>query len=285
MAGEWLPLRLDLDEDPAVIKMADRLGLNELDVIGRLWKFWRWANRQLADGYAPGVTGSWIDRHVSTPGFAAAMAEAEWLTITPEGVQIPDFEEWNSQGAKVRLLTAKRMRKTRSKSDGPRATDVTPPASQERHQRRGEESNTQTPPTPPSGGGGGGVVPVVKVTPADVLATWNTAAEANGWRKCLKLTEKRARSVRARLEDPWWVEHWRPAIERAGLIPGTKGVNKDEWRADLDWFVRPNTVAKLMEGKYDTWGQPGADNGQARSGEIIDYLTEFTDAEADADGP
>ena len=62
MAGDWIPLRADVHEDPAVIAIAAALGMEEYAVVGRLHKLWSWANRQLADGNAACVTDSWIDR-------------------------------------------------------------------------------------------------------------------------------------------------------------------------------------------------------------------------------
>jgi hypothetical protein len=76
MAGEWLPMRMDLTDDPAVISMAAALNMDEFAVVGRLHRLWGWANRHLSSGNAPSVTEQWIDRFVSAPGFAAAMLAA-----------------------------------------------------------------------------------------------------------------------------------------------------------------------------------------------------------------
>jgi len=129
MAGDYLPMRLDLDEDPAVIQMAATLDMAELDVVGRLWKVWAWANRQTRDGNAVGVTFSWIDRYIGVTGFAHAMESAGWLEITEEGVSIPSYDRWNSKGAKTRLEGAKRVEKHREKKrkcNAPAVTEALP---------------------------------------------------------------------------------------------------------------------------------------------------------------
>lgn len=147
MAGDYLPMRLDLDEDPATIQIAAALDLDELDVVGRLWKVWAWGNRQLRDGNAPGVTPAWLDRYTHTPGLAEAMARVGWLDIDQTGgLAIPHFETWNGKAAKTRLSGAERQAKHRNKSrdrDANRnAGNVTPPQPKPLPQDSTEEEST-----------------------------------------------------------------------------------------------------------------------------------------------
>ncbi len=148
MAGDWIPMRIDLADDPAVIAIAAATGLSEDAVVGKLHRLWGWANKHLEDGYARNVTDSWIDRHTGTTGFAAAMLAAGWLRTRSGGVEFPSFDRWNSKGAKNRVLSAQRMRKKRdAESD---AGGVTKPSPKK---RRGEKSKGDTPPLPPAAGG------------------------------------------------------------------------------------------------------------------------------------
>ncbi len=129
MAGDYLPMRLDLDEDPAVIQMAATLELSELDVVGRLWKVWAWMNRQTRDGNAPGVTAAWLDRYAHTPGLSHAMEAAGWLELTESGVSVPAYDTWNSKAAKTRLQGAKRAtthREKKRKRNAPAVTKALP---------------------------------------------------------------------------------------------------------------------------------------------------------------
>lgn len=122
MAGDWMMMRLDLDEDPAVMMMANRIKMHPLDVVGRLWRVWSWANRQLRDGYARSVTRSNIDSMVGVTGFADAMITVGWLEEVnagsgedASGIRFPKFDRWNSKSAKDRGLSAERMRKKRER--------------------------------------------------------------------------------------------------------------------------------------------------------------------------
>jgi hypothetical protein len=155
MAGDWIPMRTDLFDDPAVITIASSCGLDEYAVVGKLLRLWSWANRHLATGNALGVTVSWIDRYVGTAGFAAAMLNAGWLRTRSDGVEFPNFERWNSQGAKRRVLTAQRVAghkargnaETNAKGNAPSVSDALP-----KEEKRRVERNTEDPLTPASGG-------------------------------------------------------------------------------------------------------------------------------------
>lgn len=136
MAGDWLKMRLDLADDPAVISIASVTGLDEYSVIGRLHKLWSWADRQSRDGHAVGVTEMWVDRYVERDGFAKAMRDAGWLAFDKKGLVIPNFDRHNGKGAKNRALAKDRKVTQRSRSvrdDG--AT---------REEKRREEVKTST---------------------------------------------------------------------------------------------------------------------------------------------
>lgn len=79
MAGDWIKMRSDLSEDPAVIAIAGRLGIDTFSVVGRLHRVWSWADAQLRDGYAYGVPMRWIDEYVHLDGFSNALLDVGWL--------------------------------------------------------------------------------------------------------------------------------------------------------------------------------------------------------------
>lgn len=109
MAGDWIAIRCDLANEPEVIAIADATGLDEFAVVGRLHRLWSWGNRHTMDGNAPSVTYSWVDRYLQQDGFALAMESVGWLAHDGATMTFPKFDRFNSQGAKQRLLTAKRV--------------------------------------------------------------------------------------------------------------------------------------------------------------------------------
>lgn len=141
MAGDWIPIRCNLLNDPAVIAVAAATGLDEYAVAGRLLKLWAWANEHTTDGNARGVTEKWIDRFVSAECFANGLISAGWLLIEDGKVVFPNFDRWNSQSAKARVLTAKRVANYRSQNGNGR--NVTTALAKEEKRR---EEETPLPP-------------------------------------------------------------------------------------------------------------------------------------------
>lgn len=65
------------------------------------------------------------------------------------------------------------------------------------------------------------------------------------------LTDKRRKAIAARLKDDFFSRHHVEAIARVAASPFCTGRNERHWRADIDWFLKPDTVTRVMEGKYD----------------------------------
>lgn len=158
MAGDWIKMRADLAEDPAVIAIGAKLGMDEFAVVGRLQCLWAWADGQSRDGHASGVTQQWIDRKVQRDGFAQAMCDVGWLSVDNSGITIPNFDHHNGDTAKTRALGTKRKQKARSSSAGHalvheyvRDTSRNErDKSETREEKRRED--IETPPNPPQAG-------------------------------------------------------------------------------------------------------------------------------------
>ena len=117
MAGDWIKMRIDLHDDPAVWAMADALDISTDEVVGRLLRVWGWADRHTTDGHAC-VTLSSLDRHAGVTGFAHAMRDAGWLTLDDDNmVTFPNFERHNGTTAKKRAQASSRQIRARQKRD------------------------------------------------------------------------------------------------------------------------------------------------------------------------
>jgi uncharacterized small protein (DUF1192 family) len=202
MAGDWIKMRCNLDTDPSVFQMAAALQMDELAVVGRLWKVWAWADQHCADCNAVSVTTNVLDRITSTPGFAEAMRKVGWLEGREGALSFPHFDRHNGQTAKKRALTKNRVEKTRADS-------VTLPALQERYQRR-EEKRYKTPPRAREADGEVGEVPEAVIlptlqtvlafaqhagVPADVAETWYHETEGRPYAPDGSWTDKSGRPI------------------------------------------------------------------------------------------
>ncbi len=152
MAGDWIPIRHDLDNDPTVAHVAQQLrdhfvtnvtlSVDEMAlllVVRALRRLWEIGDQQTIDGVLQGFTPGVLDAHVGLPGFTEALASANdpWILIKPNSLVIPKFDEFLSKSAKKRLLAAKRQARHRcDKSNAGSVTKVTPMAQQERDEKR-----------------------------------------------------------------------------------------------------------------------------------------------------
>ncbi len=98
--------------------------------------------------------------------------------------------------------------------------------------------------TKPKGGEAGASVPP---PPLDVIvADFNETFGLN-----CRLTDARRTQLRARWKDEHWRDNWMVALARAGPSAFLRGANDRGWVIDLEFFLRPDTVTKILEGKYD----------------------------------
>lgn len=88
----------------------------------------------------------------------------------------------------------------------------------------------------------------------EVIDAWNEMAKTNGLATVRgKVSSPRRRMIAAMLRDPDRSAGWREALAVLPTCPflvGEKG-----WRADFDWFVRPDgqkraPIMAILEGKY-----------------------------------
>ncbi len=95
-----------------------------------------------------------------------------------------------------------------------------------------------------------------EVTIDDLVAAWN---ETSGVIQCRSITKQRIAALKIRLKDQVWVEGWEESLTHFPLrcFQG----ESDPWRPDLDWFLKPGNVLKILEGKYDFEKSNGRQRG------------------------
>lgn len=70
--------------------------------------------------------------------------------------------------------------------------------------------------------------------------------------KVVRLTNKRLASMRSRWEkDLSSLEDWQMYFEDVKTKPFLFGKNDRKWKADFDFLLREDTVARMQEGKYN----------------------------------
>ena len=84
----------------------------------------------------------------------------------------------------------------------------------------------------------------------EVAAYWNEKAKTCSIRPMQKLTGKRITALKERLKD-YSVEDMNKAIDRIVVSDFCNGKGERGWKADIDFLLRPDTITKILEGKYD----------------------------------
>lgn len=79
-----------------------------------------------------------------------------------------------------------------------------------------------------------------------IVSEWN---KIPGVTKAERITAKRRASLNARMREAYFRSNWQEGIARVGLSEFCQGSRN--WRADIDWFLRPDTLVKILEGAYD----------------------------------
>lgn len=101
---------------------------------------------------------------------------------------------------------------------------------------------------------------------------WEQWRMVPGVKACVRLTETRKKAARTRLADRWWKENYQQALAmicdgKAPFLQGkVRSAEGRTYQATIDWFLRPDSVAKILEGQYGTDGseQQGERSGTLR---------------------
>jgi hypothetical protein len=259
MAPLWIKVTHWTPDKPEVFCVAELLKIDPDAVVGKLIRVWIWADQQLESCNAVSVTKVLLDRIACVTGFSDALVKVGWLVENEGVLSFTNFDRHNGKTAKKRANTAIRVEKHRVCNAGS-VTNVTQvkrseryksvtPALPDRDEDRDEDIK-ETPLPPLQGEAADAAsesLEISKSALAFVRDSWN----ASGAITNRKFTPKLIRSCRARLRDPWWSEHWLAALEKIPRCPFLLGENDTGWKADLEWFLRPDSVQRIIEGKYD----------------------------------
>ena len=101
--------------------------------------------------------------------------------------------------------------------------------------------------------GGSPAFALLTATVPDAVETlrgiWNEhrAQTQPEWRE---MGAKRRKAAQARVRERS-LDEWEAVVKRIAASAFCRGENERGWRADPDFLLRPDTAAKVLEGKYD----------------------------------
>lgn len=105
----------------------------------------------------------------------------------------------------------------------------------------------------------------------EVVEAWNAVPEFQSVRN---LSDGRKKALKARMSEPFFRENWREGIARIAKSDFCKGINGSGWKADIDFFLRPDSLSKIMEGKYDSRSPHSAASARQQAKRSGEYQLE-----------
>jgi hypothetical protein len=266
MAGEWIPLDINLGDKPEVQELIDLTGQGVETVVYRLFQLWGWASLNTADGTVRATPGRLSRVCGGDEEFWRAVEAVGWIVFDQDAgtAEIPGWGRRFSQAAKARACHADRQSRYR---DGRVTVD--------RHENvtRGEERRGQVPPPPRKASQA-----KKPKQPADPAAGGWEALQA-AWNKG---TGERWRSpapppaAADRLAEDGWMER---ATDAIGHLPKCKFFRTP---VTLAQFCGSGFVDRVLGGQYDrqkeqrpTGGYRGPDDKPPAQGFTGDDAARF----------
>jgi hypothetical protein len=233
MAGNWIKMRHDLQDAPEVRRIARAAGLDRDQVVGKLYRFWTWADRHGKNGEVDADIED-VDEQVGLVGFGAALVSVGWLDSQAGGIVIPHWDRHFSDSAKVRALGQNRAEKHRNATSVTRSPNgVTQGALPDK--RRGEK---KFPPSPR------------EATPTETAEAAATIRAA--WVELVKAGRGKPYGSSAmpkgwtdRIAEPGWLDEALEAIQR---LPACRFF---EHPVTLHQLCLDGFVGKVLAGQYD----------------------------------
>lgn len=115
MRRSWIKIETNTPDKPEICIIASQLRLDEDAVMGKLIRFWAWAEFNVTKNNETIVTSTFLDKLVGKKGFTTALELAGWLKRDGDRIILPNFERHNGQAAKGRAQTALRVSRHRAR--------------------------------------------------------------------------------------------------------------------------------------------------------------------------
>ena len=90
--------------------------------------------------------------------------------------------------------------------------------------------------------------------PEKLVSVWNAMAKQNGFQSVVTLTKARHKKAMDRIKENGF-DAIAAAIAQIPNRPFLRGEGPSGWRANFDFVMRPNTVARINEGQFSETGK------------------------------
>jgi hypothetical protein len=278
MAFEWIKMRTNLWMDHRINVISVRIKEKPATIIGGLYCLWSIADTFSSDGLLPDYDCETFNIQSGIDGFAEELIRIGWLEQTEYGLSVLEFEKHNGESTKKRFQETlkkqtyrnkggKSRTKRGQKGDKPGTIDGQSMDLEREEEREREEEGNKKDSLSSSDDS-------LKPDLQEVIDQWN---QTDGVARTRKVSKKRIQSLKSRMREDDW--DWKAALTHFPLECFRDGT----WRPDFEWFIRPDSVNSILEGKYD-WSKSRAGPGKPKEMEFQGLKDFLNDGENDDTG-
>lgn len=198
----------------------------------------------------------------------AGMSAGEWANIKPVVMAFWHFSrgEWvQKRLKKERTFVSEKREKQRnnalSRWNKTKSDDA---AAIPNAYQKDAPTPTPTPIKKKEPNGSGNLAPADPSISERAVEMWNDLARRHSLTVVQKVTDTRAKALKARLEEAGGLDGWAHAIELVERSSFLLGDNDRGWTADFDFLLQRKSFTKLMEGGYPARARRGSSQAMAQ---------------------
>lgn len=267
----WIRVEAYLVNHDKVIDAAAALGVPRVAMLGHLVALWGWVAETIPDGNLARVSpasiavGAHWERDPQE--LVAVLVRFALLDKSEDGaLSVHDWMAYNVQNKKAQWKRKERARKSGGDKEAtkrrPRG-DIEATVAKERYGTVRDDTileedhvitKTKTAtPNQPDPSTNNNETPEALL--GEVVEAWNEVASGIGLPVVRQLTPKRRTRIKAALKPPerrdaeWWRELF--SLYAAPANAFLRGDNSSGWRADFDFALKEDAIAKVLEGAYE----------------------------------
>jgi hypothetical protein len=114
--AKWIKIETHTPDKPEIRQVARLCQCSKAEAFLAFFRVFVWLDEQTDDGQVEFFTAEDADELGGLPGLGHALEAVHWITFSPRGAVVANWDRHNGQSAKRRCLDAERKRSVRERS-------------------------------------------------------------------------------------------------------------------------------------------------------------------------
>ena len=112
--SHWMKVEFTTPDKPELMAASRICNASQADTFLAFFRLWTYFDEHTDTGFVKGFTTDDLDNMAGLKGFGKAMVKVGWIEEDTRGISIVNWDKHNSNSAKRRALTLKRVQKCRA---------------------------------------------------------------------------------------------------------------------------------------------------------------------------